>query len=853
MVNLVFHLVLPAFDLRVNVVQFLLDRVVVHGAGGQGGARLFHQHALAALGLAVSFQGLLQRLHQSVALGAGLHAGGESVPDLVGVVVQGGPELILVELQGAQAVGIVDGDARLPEGRAMLPGHGDGGGHALVEGGQVPVSEEDALLGLLRPVLDETLGLALFLFGGQGLVISAVGPLGGQGGIGLLDLLGHGVVIFHHLLDRVHDLVRVGAGLEGDGLGASVPDGRFVYGGADLHSLGRVLIKPEAALGVYPGVDLLPRAVGKLPEKGQLIVRAVFSYDRLSGFPVGEQQLVPALFGTEPLAAHREHGIPVLIHGGVFLILDVSLFIRFIAEGPLEVDGHSVHIHLVGAPGNLSQGGAVDRSLEDGVLALGIGPLPVVVIGAGGSEELAGQALEADLAGRSGVLRGKGQLVGELGIGHLHSAVAVAVHGVEDRAQGGVLIELPHFLAVDLKGIELLSVGVLGQQPDGIPLGVLRLRIGFFQLPKVLAREQLAQGFVGVQVTGDPVALTEAQYLALGGPDGEGRALGGLKLELDARPAAVFVAHFQRALAKGLVDVLLEFGDKRRVPVRASELLVQVVLPGQLNGLGLSIQGDLHAASPGGQVLQGGHLRGVQRIAGEGQGLDLFLVLRTGVFSAQQVILHGARGAADVDAVFLRVRKGDLAVLDLGPDHIFQQFLARVSLGADGDALALQLLIDLRRQFLGVRVGLGLVELDAQVAGGVGPAVSQGQGAVQVADLNFLVQVQGSGGRGGDLILAKGGGGLIQRRAAELVSGGGGQLQHPVDAHVAAGPAGGGHHVLVGALGDGLYRLVKEAGGHKVVGRAVRGVLREEGRHLVDHAPVGLLLPLRFCPFLAQG
>ena len=379
------------------------------------------------------------------------------------------------------------------------------------------------------------------------------------------------------------------------------------------------------------------------------------------------------------------------------------------------------------------------------------------------------------------------------------------------------------FLAVDFEGIELFAVGVRRQLIGFVPLGIQD--ISLLKGGEVLALHQLAQGLPGVEVAGHPIAFAKAQNLALGGANGEGRSFRRVELELDAITVSVRIADGQFSLSEGVVNALLERLDIGRVPVRAGQALDRV-LSRQLDGLGLAVQGDFHAGSPGGQVLQRAHLFRVQGAVGEGQGLDLLARLGAGLFSAQELLLHASGGAADIDAVFLRVREGDFAVrAHLGLDHIVQQLFAGVGFGSDGDALALQLLVDLRHQFIRVGIGLGFVEIDGQIALCVGAAVGQGQRAVQLADVNFLIQVQRAAGGGADLILPEGGGGAVQRGAAELVGGGGGQLAHPVDAHVAAGPAHGGHQVLVGALGDRLHRLVEEAGGHQVVGGPVGGVL----------------------------
>ena len=152
-----------------------------------------------------------------------------------------------------------------------------------------------------------------------------------------------------------------------------------------------------------------------------------------------------------------------------------------------------------------------------------------------------------------------------------------------------------------------------------------------------------------------------------------------------------------------------------------------------------------------------------------------------------------------------------------------------------------------------VQEGHAVVKLHRQIAGVVGPAVGQGQRSLQAADGHHVVQLHHLAGGGGDRVLPEGGGGGVQGGAAELIDGRRGQLLHPVDAHVAAGFSRGGDHVLVGALGDRFHRLVKEAGGHQVVAGPVRGVLREEGGHLVNHAPVGLLFPLGLRALLGQA
>ena len=129
---------------------------------------------------------------------------------------QGLAERVFIQRKGGQAVLIAGFDADGAEEGAVGAAGGHCGAQGAVQGGEVPVHKQDAGFGFLLVGLDLALGHVCLILVSQGLVPGAVRLLQRHVGVGLFDLGHNGVVVLHHGLDHVNDLVRVGLTGEGD-------------------------------------------------------------------------------------------------------------------------------------------------------------------------------------------------------------------------------------------------------------------------------------------------------------------------------------------------------------------------------------------------------------------------------------------------------------------------------------------------------------------------------------------------------------------------------------------------------------------------------------------------------------
>ena len=479
---------------------------------------------------------------------------------------------------------------------------------------------------------------------------------------------------------------------------------------------------------------------------------------------------------------------------------------------------------------------------------------------AGDKQSLA-QPAKLNLAVGPGLGGGELELVGELGVAHLHSGAGVGVDGIHQALQGGVLgdvdvgpvnLEIVNRLAVVIHPVAVLVHPVAGLvQVIGGAVGALVLRGAARALQAVvlgenalrLVAQDIRQLLARIDEVGVPAL--ESQRLHSAAAQAQGGALISLEGQL-----AVRVVHPDLVLAESVVQLGLEGLLELRTLVLRS--IITEVDPihhiGHADLLGGAVEGDaqLLAAAPravlalgAAQVLIGGHLLG--QITGIAQH-----VLRG-------VLLHLAGGAADLHriAVAQPVREGDPAVL-VGrhlDGLVGGGALLEAVLGVGVLDLA-QLLIDGVGQLFRAVAALHLVEVLQLVkvdgeGGAVFAAVLEGQGAGHGAHVQILGDVKLLAGDGGHVPHASG-------QAGHGIGGGLGHLLHTVDLDIAGALAAGGDFVLIGAHDGGIHRAAEEALAEQVGFGGVGGVLVVEVHRLVDDAAVGLLLPLNPGALLRQ-
>ena len=435
------------------------------------------------------------------------------------------------------------------------------------------------------------------------------------------------------------------------------------------------------------------------------------------------------------------------------------------------------------------------------------------------------------------------ELVGGLGVAHLHAHVSVAVDGGQHGLQSGILIESAHELTVDLELTQKLALVI---HPvirlatvfrfHSVALGVdvivnvaaaflvHRLDIALCLhlvegVPNIrFITQQLAQGLGGIHIGG---RLIQAQRLGGVAGDGEGGAL--LRGELQGEALFIgSVALFQLDLvAESLVDLGLE--------VRYIVFVVLVLR--QLDLLSHAVKGQRKLLA--GEVVAQSGVLVAERLTGGFQrpAIDI------------QILLELAGGTADGHAVAGTALFGKLDV-SLAV-HLHVDLFADLYGGAvaEGHGLLAQLASDGLGQLIGILINIQLAEIDGK---GAVAAVFDGQGAGDVAQLLLLGQIHRAAGKFR----------LVRRfAAADAGDGVGGrprQLLDTEDLHIAAGLAAGADHIGVFARGGDLHGLIEKAAGEQVRGGCVGGIFVRKGRHFADDAAVDLLLPLHLGALLLK-